>query len=56
MQSRIGWLFLPAAVPPDDEGEVEALLQRVQDGLMPEYRREAMVQLKELLLDNPKAS
>ncbi|GAX81853.1 hypothetical protein CEUSTIGMA_g9281.t1 [Chlamydomonas eustigma] len=39
----------------DDESEVEALLQRIGEGLLPEYRREAMGQLKELLVDNPKA-
>ncbi len=30
------------------------MLQRVSEGLMPEFRREAMGQLKELLVDNPK--
>lgn len=43
------------APPDDDEAEVETLLQRVSDALMPEYRREAMSQLKEMLVDNPKA-
>ncbi|KAG2445332.1 hypothetical protein HYH02_008798 [Chlamydomonas schloesseri] len=40
---------------PNDEVEVENLLQRISGSLMPEYRRQAMSQLKDLLLDNPKA-
>lgn len=43
-----------AATAPDDEAEVELQLQRISDALMPEYRREAVGQLKELLTDNPK--
>ena len=38
----------------DDESEVESLLQRISNALLPEYRREAMGQLKDLLTDNPK--
>lgn len=37
-----------------DESEVEFQLQRISDALMPEYRREAVAQLKDLLQDNPK--
>eukprot|EP00198_Chlamydomonas_reinhardtii_P007146 XP_001696482.1 predicted protein [Chlamydomonas reinhardtii] len=40
---------------PNDEVEVENLLQRISGSLMPEYRRQAMSQLKDLLMDNPKA-
>lgn len=36
----------------DDEAEVELQLQRISDALMPEYRREAVGQLKDLLLDS----
>ena len=43
-----------AAKPISDEAEVEALLQRVSDALMPDSRREAMSQLKDLLAENPK--
>ena len=43
------------AARPDDESEVETLLQRVAEGLMPEFRREAVHELKDLLVDNPKA-
>ncbi|KXZ52056.1 hypothetical protein GPECTOR_10g1079 [Gonium pectorale] len=39
----------------NDESEVEALLQRISGSLLPEYRRQAMTQLKDLLVDNPKA-
>ena len=39
----------------DDEGEVETLLQRVSEGLMPEFRREAVGQLRDLLAEgNPR--
>ena len=38
----------------NEEAEIEELLLRVQDALLPEYQREAVVQLKELLADNPK--
>ncbi|EFJ39529.1 hypothetical protein VOLCADRAFT_100860 [Volvox carteri f. nagariensis] len=40
---------------PNDEAEVEGLLQRISGSLLPEYRRQAMSQLKDLLVDNPKA-
>ncbi|GFR43391.1 hypothetical protein Agub_g4466, partial [Astrephomene gubernaculifera] len=40
---------------PNDEAEVEGLLQRISDSLLPEYRRQAVSQLKDLLYDNPKA-
>lgn len=43
-----------AAPPDDDESEVELQLQRISDALMPDYRRDAMRQLAELLTDNPK--
>jgi hypothetical protein len=40
----------------DEDAEVEALLQRVADGVLAEDRREAIAQLKELLVDNPKVT
>lgn len=46
--------FLCLAAKPDDDEEVELQLQRVSEALMPEFRREAMGQLKDLLTDNPK--
>ncbi|GIL59792.1 hypothetical protein Vafri_14513, partial [Volvox africanus] len=40
---------------PNDEAEVEGLLQRISGSLLPEYRRQAASQLKDLLVENPKA-
>jgi hypothetical protein len=45
---------LQPAATPDDESEVELQLQRISDALMPDYRRDAMRQLAELLTENPK--
>eukprot|EP00200_Dunaliella_tertiolecta_P008150 CAMPEP_0202387860 /NCGR_PEP_ID=MMETSP1127-20130417/74462_1 /ASSEMBLY_ACC=CAM_ASM_000462 /TAXON_ID=3047 /ORGANISM="Dunaliella tertiolecta, Strain CCMP1320" /LENGTH=81 /DNA_ID=CAMNT_0048989051 /DNA_START=87 /DNA_END=329 /DNA_ORIENTATION=+ len=40
----------------ETESDVEALLQRLSGASMhPEYRREAMAQLKDMLADRPKA-
>lgn len=36
----------------DDEAEVEMLLQRVSDALMPDYRREALGLLRDRLTGN----
>ncbi len=37
---------------PTEEVEVEKYLQRISDGVLPEDRREALAQLRDLLYDN----
>jgi len=44
-----------AAEADETESEVEALLQRLSGAsIQPQYRREAMVQLRDMLADHPK--
>jgi hypothetical protein len=37
----------------DESSEVESLLERIADALLADDRRDAMANLKDLLLDNP---